>query len=212
MNKKLASSASRLMPIVLAGLCAAASHAQSYAGDPDRVRALGCEKNTLVSDSRVFELLAFAPGVSTVYGHFALEMNTPLPTQAYFEVRAGVSNGFAGWIVAAGTVNVTAAQVGWMQGSYPLTPDLGPKLLPNVRIVRVQAPINITLNGGFYTTLCPIGPGSGRYYLCSTSGAGGFGPNWNDGKAWFDSPFWGFHYLDSQSLYGTGVDFSLGVQ
>lgn len=195
-------------------LLARPAGAQFYAGDPNGVYGLSCERNTLVSDARVYEQLVVPVTFvsSQMVGCFARSPAAGNVSQVYWEVRTGMAVGNPGTLIATGVTPAATTHFGWMFGSYPMQPLLGGGMMPSVQIVQISTPLALALAPGSYQiTMSPIGIGQGRYYSCSTSGLNAIGGSVNDGVAYMESPFWGYPVIDSQTVFGTGVDFSLGL-
>ncbi len=181
--------------LAVAGIATAAS-AQWYNGDPDLVNGLAAEFNTDVTDAYVFEDFDHGGGTITdVWGNYFWSSSI---TGYMYEIRSGMSNGFGGTLHASGNTD----------GAYSMTPNgfdafgfTGYRLSADIADVNLAA-------GTYMLALSPIGKGSGRGFVQSTSGANGVGsPNDND-LNWFQSTFFGTTYQENLQA---GNDFSYGV-
>jgi hypothetical protein len=194
--------------LIIAGVAAGAtafagSPILFYGGDFDGRNGLANERNTVVSDARVYDnFMVTGPGwlVSALFSN-NLVVEPLNPQQAYWEIRSGVSTGNGGTLVASGTSGVTKTATGrsgfgLSEYKFKTTGDLGLALAP----------------GMYWYTVVPIGAGQGRSFQSTTSGANGVGGPLGDGMSYFDSPFFGFNFDDTQNLLGPGPwDFSGGV-
>lgn len=195
--------------LIIAGVAAGAtafagSNVLFYGGDFDGRNGLANERNTVVSDARVYDNFMVNVGwfVSNLFSN-NLVVEPLNPQQAYWEIRSGVSQGNGGVLVASGISGVTKAATGragfgLTEYTFKTTGDLGLGLAP----------------GMYWYTVVPIGSGQGRSFMSTTSGANRITKNndWGDGMTYFDSPFFGFNFDDVQNLLGPGPwDFSGGV-
>ncbi len=185
----------RVAILAIAGIAAAAS-AQWYNGDPDLVNGLAAEFNTLVTDAYVFEDFNHTGGViGELYGNYFWSSNIRGYT---YEIRSGVSNGFGGTLVASGNTD----------GAYSMTPNGFDAFGFTGYGLCADIPDLILVAGTYMLGLSPIGDGTGRGFVQSTSGAGGIGsPNDND-LNWFHSGYFGANYSQN---YLVGNDYSYGT-
>ena len=180
--------------LVAAGLATAAS-AQWYNGDADRTNGLAAEFNTDVGDAYVFEDFDFAGGTITdIFGNYYISTTV---TGYMYEIRSGMSNGFGGNLLASGNTDgaFSVSPNGWDDfgfTGYTLAADID----------------DLTLAAGTYmVALSPIGNGSGRAFVQTTSGANGYGTPNDNNLNWFFSNTFGANYIENYQ----GADFSYGV-
>jgi hypothetical protein len=129
-------------------------------------------------------------------------------TQAYWEIRSGVSAGNGGTLVAGG-ITSPASQTATGRSGFGL----------NEYTIDVSGISGVTLTAGTYwLTVAPVIPnGVGQAYVTTTSGAGAVGlPAGNDGTSYVYSPVGAggenFVSTNDPSLLGPGTwDFSMGV-
>jgi hypothetical protein len=181
---------------------ASAANAQFYGGDFDGENGLSSEKNTIVSDSYVFDNFNWGGGnVATVFGNFLQTGLSGGVAGGEFEIRSGVSQGNGGVLVHSGSAVMSWVKKGpggFGLEEWTLTLDGG----------------NFALAAGTYWVgVRPVGfnNGSERAFVSSTSGAGGIGGPLNDNNSFFHSSFFGFNYEKVENVLGTGMDFSLGL-
>lgn len=169
-----------------------------YNGDPDLVSGLASEINTVVSDARVYDDFTLNSGatVNGVFGNFFMDF---FASQAYYEIRSGVSAGLGGTLLASGVIPVIQTPNGF--DAFGLT---------GYRISGSITPLALAGLTQYWLTLAPIGTGSGRAFLQTTSFANSVG-NTTSGQAFFDSTFFGFNFTPTTQV-GQGLEnFSLGV-
>ena len=156
------------------------------------------ERDLWVADSRIFDdFLVGGSGwnVSSIFGDFISDLN---PTQAYWELRSGVSAGNGGSLLFSGTSNISWTLLGaglWGINEYRATiSGLNLNLLP----------------GTYWLSIAPIDLSYGRAYITTTSGAGGVN-SLIDGNSYWDSQTFGKNFQSVSSVYGRNVDFAYGV-
>jgi len=186
-----------LTVLVAAGMASVAS-AQFYGGDFDGENGLSDEFNTAVGDAFVFE--NFNWGGGTITGIYANYLSDLSSTNGYnFEIRSGVSAGNGGTLEASGTGTGTWATNG-MDG-FGFT---GRRLDSDAMSVNLPA-------GMYWVALAPIGFGSGRAFVDTTSGLNSVGSPINDDNNYFTSNTFGFNFEPVVNVLGSGADFSYGV-
>jgi hypothetical protein len=135
---------------------------------------LPSERDLWVSDSRIFDDFVVSGGgwnVTSLFGDFLSDLN---PTQAYWEIRSGVSAGNGGTLLFSGTSTI----------SWTL---LGPGLWGDAEYRAMISGLNLTLSAGTYwMAIAPAESAYGRAYLTTTSGSGGVSPL-QDGNSYWDS-------------------------
>jgi hypothetical protein len=195
--------------LIIAGVAAGAtafagSPILFYGGDFDGRNGLANERNTIVSDARVYDNFMVNVGwnVSALFSN-NLVVEPLNPQQAYWEIRMGVSQGSGGTLVASGTSGVTKTATGrsgfgLSEYTFKTTGNLGVFLAP----------------GMYWYTIVPIGAGQGRSFQSTTSGMNHISKNqdWGDDNSYFDSPSFGISFQPVHSMLGPGPwDFSGGV-
>ena len=184
---------------VIGSVLGSAASGQWYNGDPDLSGGTSAEFNTLVTDSYMFEDFDHPGGpITAIYANYLF--NAVLTGYKY-EIRSGMSNGFGGTLHRSGDTdgpyslqyNDGAGWDGFGFLSYHLFADI-----PDLDL----AP------GVYMVALSPIGDGTGRAFVQTTSGENGVGsPNDND-LNWLHSGYFGLEYQENYS----GEDFSYGVE
>ena len=185
--------------VVLAIAClTSAASAQFYGGDFNGVNGLSSEKNTIVSDAYVFDNFNWGGGpVATVFGRFLSDVD-PI-SGGEWEIRSGISEGNGGTLVLSGTTVISWTITGPGGFGFPertLVMDGGNANLPA---------------GSYWVGVRPIGNGSGRAFVETTSGTNGIGGPLNDGNSFFHSSFFGTNYTKTENILGAKADFSYGV-
>ena len=154
---------------------------------------LPSERDLWVSDSRIFDDFVVSGGgwnVTSLFGDFLSDLN---PTQAYWEIRSGVSTGNGGTLLFSGTSNIT-----WSL--------LGPGLWGDNEYRALISGLSLNLSAGTYwMAIAPTQSAYGRAYLTTTSGSGGVHAL-QDGKAYWDSQSFSKNF---EAI--SGKDFSYGV-
>jgi len=191
--------------LVIIGIASTAP-AQWYNGDPDGVNGLSAEFNTLVTDAFLFEDFSHAGGTITdIYGNFYISTNI---TGYMYEIRSGMSNGFGGTLHASGNTDSAFLQIPNGYSSFNTPGYLFAADIPDIHLAA----------GVYMLAFSPIGDGTGRSFVATTSGANGNGTI--NQLNWFHSTHFGAVYNDSWSHSGNGsyghgpqsdFDFSYGV-
>lgn len=187
-----------------------------YAGNPIvSATGLSCEQSGLVTDARVYEqfTIPVASSYNQIYGNFMITPGYTV-TQAYWEIRVGVSPGNGGILIIAGISPVTISLGPTiLAGNYPFQPLMGTGMsFKATTKVLVNTGGFVLAPGTYQFTLVPMSGGNvGRCYSLSTNGAGGVGNGVGDGISYYDSSFWGYSWLDAQTAFGGPKDFSLGI-
>jgi hypothetical protein len=174
-----------------------------YNGDFDGVNGLANEQNTVVFDARTYDdFIVSDSGGWDVTAVFSDNLADTGITGANYEIRQGVVEGSGGTLLFSGTTaapNVTATgRSGFGYIEYQVEID----------------GLSIHLDPGTYwLNVTPIGDSNGRSFVSTTSGADAVGqPPGDDGLAYFDSDYFGFHWiLSTDPLLANGHDFSMGV-
>ena len=172
-----------------------------YNGDFNGANALSSERNTLVSQSMVYDNFVVTGAgwtINSVFGNFLANFAW---STADYEIRSGVSTGNGGTLLFSGS-GVAASQVATGTSAFGLT-----------EYTATISGLSIFLNPGTYWLgISPVGTGnnnSDRAFLATTSGTNGSNAN-IDGVAYFNSTFFGANFgpTSSQGVVG---DLSLGV-
>jgi len=195
-----------LTVLVAAGMASVASAQMQptvfYGGNFDGENGLSDEFNTAVGDAFVFENFNWDGNgtISEIYANYLSDLGPGDISGYNYEIRSGVSANNGGTLEASGTGTGTWTANG-MDGfgftGQTLTSDLM---------------LNISLPAGMYwVALAPIGPGFGRAFVDTTSGAGSIGSPINDDNNYFTSNTFGFSFEPVVNVLGSGVDFSYGI-
>lgn len=172
-----------------------------YNGDLNGVNALSSERNTVVSQSMVYDNFVVTGAgwtINSVFGNFLANFAW---STADYEIRTGVSVGNGGTVVSSGS-GLAASQVATGNTAFGLT-----------EYTATISGLSLFLNPGTYWLgISPVGTGnngSDRAFLATTSGTNGSNAN-IDGLAFFNSTFFGANF-GLTSDQGVAGDLSLGV-
>ena len=159
---------------------------------------LPSERDLWVPDTRIYDDFLVTGGgwnVTTLFGDF---LSSLAPTQAYWEVRSGVSAGNGGTLLFSGTSNI----------SWSL---LGPGLWGDDLYRATINGLNLNLSAGTYwMAIAPVQSAYGRAYAVGTSGTGGVNPL-QDGNSYWDSQTFSKNFVATSSHFGRNTDFAYGV-
>lgn len=172
-------------------------------GGFDGFDALSSERNTVVSDSRVYDnFLVSGSGwlVTSIFGDYVTDFEA---ATAYWEVRSNLSPGLGGNLLYSGTHTVIGVT------------DLGDAFGYDRVLYTVGGFTPFLLTPGeYWLTIAPIGTGSGRAFVTTTDGTGGINAL-SDGKFFWDSPYHGEVFADEfggvQSDFGYGLNGSTSL-
>ena len=117
-----------------------------------------------------------------------------------YELRSGVSNGFGGTLLAGGEVGDEWEM--WRNG-FDAHGFLGYTLAADLPDINLPA-------GEYMLALSPIGDGTGRVFVQTTSGDNALGTPINDYRNWFHSNYFGSIYAENSQQapgYSYGVGF-----
>ena len=165
--------------VVLMNLANAAGDLVWFNGSFDNENGLASERNTLVSDARVYDDFSLPSGydrVTGLLGHFFVSGVVGAPV--YWEIRQGAAPGTGGTLIASGT------QAG---ASYTAIGSAFGLTIYEIRM-KLDTPVNLASNTVYWMTMAPVGNGSGRAFVATTSGAGAIGSPTGGNNALFDSP------------------------
>jgi hypothetical protein len=166
--------------VVLMNLANAAGDIVWFNGRFDNRNGLASERNTQVSDARTYEDFSLPSGynqVTGLLGQFYLSavlVNAPV----YWEIRQGAAPGTGGTLIASGTqggATYTAIGSGFGFTIYEIR-------------MKLDTPVTLASNTVYWMTMAPVGNGSGRAFVATTSGAGAIGSPTGGNNALFDSP------------------------
>jgi hypothetical protein len=172
-----------------------------YNGDFDNNNGLANEQNTTVSQANVYDDFVVPAGGWTVVGVFSNDLISFTGiTQAFWEIRSGVSVGNGGALIDSGTSDATQTATG--RSGFGFTEYT----------IEVDG-LNIVLAPGTYwLTVSPIGFGSGRSFVSETLGANAIGtPPGNNGNGFFNSSSFNVTFGDAADQTSGRPDFSQGV-
>jgi hypothetical protein len=96
----------------------------------------------------------------------------------YWEIRQGAAPGTGGTLIASGTQGgATYTAIG---SGFGLT-------IYEIRM-KLDTPVTLASNTVYWMTMAPVGNGSGRAFVATTSGVGAIGSPTGGNNALFDSP------------------------
>lgn len=182
-----------------------------YNGDADgrdaQANGIGASP---VPDSLVYDNFVVPAGTTwTITGAFSTDlMNYTGVTDAYWEIRSGVSAGNGGTLLASGTSTATQTDLGYSLFGF--------------EVYSVTASgLSVTLGPGtYYLTIAPVSPSTGGLpanysYVATTSGTNAVGsPAGDDGHSYMTSSGYGLNFTPATdpSVEGPGTwDYSMGV-
>ncbi len=141
--------------------------------------------------------------VQEIWANQSVILGDVTPTDAYWEIRSGLSDGNGGTLLASGTSACTFT----LTGAEPLgVPEY---------TVDISG-LNVTLaSGTYWLGIAPVDDGSGNFYDETTSSLNAIGPA-DNGNSFFNSYDFGYTFssavTDPSFPLGQGpVDFSMGV-
>ena len=165
--------------VVLMNLANAAGDLVWFNGSFDNRNGLASERNTVVSDARTYEDFSLPSGYNVVtglLGQFYLTSDL-VGRPVYWEIRQGVAPGAGGTLIAAGTqFGATYTAIG---SGFGLT-------VYEIRM-KLDTPVTLVPNTVYWMTMAPVGNGSGRAFVATTSGTGAIGTPTGGNNAIFDS-------------------------
>ena len=171
-----------------------------YGGDFDGRNGAPNEVNGLLSEAKTYDdfTLTNPALVTGVWSNNLFDSFTA--STAEVEIRTGVSAGNGGTVVFSGTFAATVSVTG--RSGFGMTE----------RQVKVTG-LSVNLAPGTYhLSVTPVGGGSGRSFVSSTSGANGVGAPLGNGNSFVDSGDLAFNFANANYL-GTGNwDFSMGIE
>jgi hypothetical protein len=174
-----------------------------YNGDFDTVNGQPNEINSQIpGDSFTFtDFNVTDPGGWDVTAIFSNNEMSYTSTMAAYEIRSGISNGNAGTLLFSGTAPATRVATGRMGVVDP------------EYTIKISG-LNIHLAPGtYFLNVTPIGPGSGRSFNTTTSGANAIGtPAGNNGNDFARSvPFSANYAPTNHPDHSSGVIGTVGV-
>ena len=193
--------------VVLMNLANADGDLVWFNGGFDNRNGLASERNTQVSDARVYDDFSLPSGynqVTGLLGQFYLTSNL-VNAPVYWEIRQGVAAGTGGTLIASGTqsgATYTAIGSGFGFTIYEIR-------------MKLDNPVNLAPNTVYWMTMAPVGNGSGRAFVATTSGAGAIGAPTGGNNAIFDSPTFNLSWAPAAGNIfsdATLANFAYGVQ
>jgi len=172
-----------------------------YNGDFNGVAQLANEQVTPATYNSVYDDFIVPTGqIWNINQVFSNNEMTTTVTQAYWEVRSGVSSGVAGTLLDSGTGAATQTPTG----------RSGP--LGNEYTVAVTG-LNVTLSAGtYFLTVNPLDSAPNSSFITTTSGMNAVGmPPGNDDNSFFNSTIFSTNYEQASDFVGFPADFSMGV-
>ena len=178
-----------------------------YAGDFDpnnpNANGLANENDGIVSGNpygaATFQNFIIPNGQNwTIHGLFSNDLMSVTASQAYWEIRSGVSEGNGGTLLFSGT------------GTDTMTPT-GRSGFGFTEFNNLVSGLNINLGPGMYwMTVVPLAPGQGgRSFNSNTFGLNSVGSATSD-QEFFNSSFFGANYSNADN-FGAFPFFSDGV-
>jgi hypothetical protein len=170
-----------------------------YNGDFNGVNALANERNTAISQAAVYDDFNVTAPVWDVNAVFSDDLLNTVVTGADWEIRAGLSNGNAGTLIASGTTNSPAVTPTGRSG-FGFTEYM-------VEVTGLNAFLPMLPSGQHYwLNVTPVGNGTGRSFNTTTSGANCVGtPCGNDMNAFFNSSYSDSYFTSTPDDYSMGV-------
>lgn len=167
-----------------------------YNGQFDGANGLSSERNTLIADGRTYDNFTVAGTAWTVTSLFGEYLADAQWTTAYWEVRSGVSTGNGGALLFSGTNAASRDATG--RGAFGYSEYRA----------TVTGFTPFTLDAGeYWMTIAPIGAGSGRAFVSSTSGLGSVNATLDD-QHYFDSDHFAIDFSPNPN---GGYDFAYGI-
>ena len=136
---------------------------------------------------------------STATGLFTNNLSQLTPTNGYWEIRSGITEGNGGTLVASGTGAVSNTPTGRSDFGY-------------TEYHNEVDGLNVALNGGtqYWLAVVPVCTTcAGRSFNSNTDGTNSIGTQQNNDQ-FFNSPFFGANFTNANSQ-GTFPAFSSGV-
>lgn len=171
-----------------------------YGGDPNYVGSVlsesgGYAGNAMAYDD--FKVTGKGWDVHTILGNFQMNFNA---SQAYYEVRSGVSEGNGGTLVSSGIFNVTQTYMCNYAGS-------------NVYTVAGNVAAFDLAPGTYWLGLAPVGSSSNDIaWATETSGSGAYGKLIGDGQTYLNWSNGSYDFSSLRTVTGSNkVDLSYGV-
>ena len=174
-----------------------------YNGDSDFVSGLANERNTLVTQAAVYDDFNVTDPMGwNVTAVFSDDLANTVFTAADWEIRAGISEGSAGTLVASGTTNSPVVTILSDHGFIEY----------RVEVIGLNVFLPMLPSGQHYwLNVTPVGNGTGRSFDTTTSGANCVGmPCGNDDNAFFNSTYFGYYFTNTSNVQGP-YDYSNGV-
>ena len=172
-----------------------------YNGDFNGVNGISNERNTIVSQAGVYDdFNVIDPLGWNVTAVFSDDLLNTTVTGADWEIRTGLSNGNAGTLIASGTTNSPAVTPTGRSG-FGFT-----EYMVEVTGLNVFLPM-LPSGQHYWLNVTPVGNGTGRSFISTTSGANCVGtPCGNDGNSFFNSTYMGVYFGGPNSTdYSNGV-------
>jgi hypothetical protein len=175
-----------------------------YNGDFNGVNGLANERNTAVTQAAVYDdFNVTSPLGWHVTAVFSDNLENTVITAADWEIRAGISEGNAGTLIASGTTNSPVVTlIGVCQEFCE----------DRIEVTGLNVFLPMLPSGQHYwLNVTPVGNGTARSFNTTTSGANCVGtPCGNDQNAFFNSTYFGA-YFTSTSNESQPYDYSNGV-
>ncbi len=171
-----------------------------YNGDFNGVNGLANEVNDSISDAYVYDNFVVPTGGWTLTDAFSNNLMDFASSSAFVSICSGVSAGNGGSCAFSGIL--AATQTATNRSGFGLDEYTIEVALPNVNLGA----------GTWWLTVAPIGNGSGRSFISTTSGANCIGlPCGNDDNSFFTSSYFATYFEAASDFVGYPADFSMGV-
>lgn len=203
-----------LLAVVLVFSAFASASTLFYAGDFDpnnpNANGLANENDAIVGGNpygaATYQNFIVPNGQNwTVTGLFSNDLMSIVPSQAYWEIRTGVSEGNGGTLIAFGTATDIVTPTG--RGGFGFT-----------EFQNLVTGLNINLGPGMYwMTVVPEAPNqAGRSFNSNTFGLNSIGSDVQN-EQFFNSSFFGANFTNANNegvfpLFSDGVIGNLGQQ
>jgi hypothetical protein len=169
-----------------------------YNGDFNGGDGLSNERNTLISDGRVYDDFYVTGSGFDINSVFSNNLTNDTISQAYWEIRSGVSSGNGGTLLYSGTDAASQTTTGRSDFGYT-------EYMIEVSGLDISLPM-----GHYWLTVAPIDSGAGRSFISTTSGANFVGSG-DANNSFFDSVFFSVSFTPASNYVGSPADFSMGL-
>jgi hypothetical protein len=171
-----------------------------YNGDFDGNNGLSNERNTIITQAAVYDGFNVTSPAWNATAVFSDDLVSTVITGADWEIRTSLSNGNAGTLIASGTTNspivTPTGRIGFGFTEY----------MVEVTGLNVFLPM-LPSGQHYWLNVTPVGNGTGRSFISTTSGTNCVGtPCGNGMLTFFNSTYFGVYFGGPG-----GPDYSMGV-